>query len=387
MGHGRHAAATFAATAKEISNSGRSVTARGEEMVAKGEELHRLVDPRTGPRLSGNSMAEQPNGTYVLVHGVAMPVVNESDTTGSMMNYIDDIFRAMPGIQSCMIQSPSSPLSRYQAQVATGLIQDVYYSRRVKRQMLPYQISQFEGDNRIDEQMQLLVPAKQPNDTHTEDYQIAIYHLAFRVEATIWQYGLKGYAFITGDEIGHDYLSGSDAKEFLGVELAKQISAKEICQELLKKWNFFYLQVPGYRQRETTAWWTSLIGHERIIQLQDAADIPFVESVITGLTEGTIEPEGAVGYLTDFAASILGQASPEYTPDFMKNVKELSSSRISRIVESVMHIPFRAQADLPGFDKIPLAGDIFAAETDIWPVSSQTPQTVAPNTGGTDWTL
>lgn len=368
MGRGRHNSQTYAATAAEIQSLGVAATFKGEERVRSGEGIHWLVDPRSkgGRRPSWNGYVQLPNGLWHLPDGIALPMVNLSDVTGSMENYIDDIFKALPGIQKYVVQGAKSPLRRYQTQLATGVITDIYY-HRMNEAWLPLQFSQFEGDNRIDEQMQLLVPPRCSNDTNVEDYQFALFYLARQIEATIWHYGLKGYAFIIGDEIGRDLVTPEDARQFIGVETGDRVATTRLCDEMLEKWHFAYLCVND--DSETIRWWGDRIGRERVIRLRHPEDIPYVEAVFCGLTEGTIDLSNAEAYLTETA--------------------DIGQSRAKDIVERVSHIPLRAQADLPGFNRIPLAGSVFAAEGDLWPVQDEEAAQALPKPDKVevDWAL
>src|SRR3989344_1879826 len=143
-----------------------------------------------------------------------MPVKTEFDTTGSMGGNVEIAFRVLPNVQNLLVQGPRAVLKRYHTQIATGIIQD-------KVDRYPYLVSMFEPDNEVERQMGLLVPDRSGGDA-TEDYQIGLFATAYLTKTSISRYGLKGYYFVVGDEIGRDELDKKVLKQVFGPDVMEK---------------------------------------------------------------------------------------------------------------------------------------------------------------------
>ena len=210
--------------------------------------------------------------------------------------------------------------------------------------------------------MGLLVPERSGGD-NTEDYQIGLFAAAYLTDASITKYGLRGYYFAVGDEIGRDTLDpygqllkktfGSktdEVEKVLGNTSARSLRTVNIGKILLRNWHGFFLQVG--RNRYTTDWWSDTLGKERVVQLPRTEDLAEVQAVIIGLTEGVLDLQSAV--------------------DFLKESK-VSATEAKRIVEACSGIPIGLQTTFANFDKIPMAGARFASRDDIWPIGTDVP--------------
>ncbi|HEY4484464.1 MAG TPA: hypothetical protein VI978_01940 [Candidatus Paceibacterota bacterium] len=363
---------TYAATSDTVRTvGGGRATYEGERRAQEGKGLDRLVDPKSfdGGRESNNLLLPQADGKFLLQFGTAMPVKSDLDTTGSMGNNVDIAFRVLPKKLGLFVQGPNAVLKRYHVQIATGVVQD-------RDDQFPYQVTQFEPDNEIDRQMGLLVPNRAGGDS-TEDYQLALYYTGYRTKTAISKYGLRGYNFIAGDQIGRDILGRTVTRRVLGgqVELPKGFETVQLGKKLLENWHAFYLQV--FDTDYVTSWWRQVLGQDRVVILPRTEDLAEVEAVIVGLTEGVLDLKTSVDFLTE---SGVGKTDAK------------------KIVEAVAGIPLKAQANLKNFDKIPMAGAIFASRDDIWPISGSVSK-AGPKTGKSktdkkkkkeseeDWTL
>lgn len=337
---------TYESSRKAVEHDGGRATRAAELQSQKGLGVDRLVDPksRNGWRESNSLLLEREDGRFNLVYGVALPIRTDVDTTGSMGGEVDRAFKALSRSQQLLVLGPGAVLKKrpYQPQFAHGIIQDV-------RDRHPYLMTEFEPDNQIEVQMRMLVPERDGKDT-TEDYQLGLYSLGYLTRTSITKYGLRGYYFIVGDELGRPALYRSDAAAIFGKEAAPQsdIPVTELGEKVLKGWHAFYLQVgnEGY----VTNYWTNVLGRERVIILPRTEYIPEVQAVIVGLTEGILDLQTAT--------------------EFLIEVARLDETEARRVVRAVNHIPLGAQASLTNFDKLPLAGSVFAMREDIWPVEN-----------------
>jgi hypothetical protein len=341
---------TFRARATEATSRG-SATFEGEQRAREGKGLDPLVDPSKFEVIRGaNNLLVPKDDKFVLEFGVAMPVETDADTTGSMGGNVEILFGAMPKTQNLLVQGTNAVLRRYHTQIATGVMQD-------KVDKFPYERSQFEPDNEVERQMSLLVPEKGGGDS-TEDYQVALFGVAYLTKASITQYGLRGYYFPVADAIGRDRLEKDVLEQVFGPSVWEKAfgtakapqslpSNKDVAKKLLEDWHAFFLQVKT--DPYTTRWWANLLGAERIVRLPRTEEIAEVEAVIIGLTEGVLDLQTAA--------------------EFLRNAK-VSREKTVGIIEAVRGIPIGLQKTFPNFSKIPMAGAIFADREDIWPIGT-----------------
>jgi hypothetical protein len=370
---GSHSSRVHEEMTREAMMAG-SVTHLGEEREVQGLGLDPLVDPSQHGviRFSQNLLIPDEGG-LLLTEGVAMPVKSDADTTGSMGKNIEIAFNALPKVQGLLVQGPNAVLRRYHTQIATGSIQDVV-------DKYPYRVSQFEPDNEVGRQMKMLFPERQGGDS-TEDYQIGLFSTAFLTQTSISQYGLKGYYFVIGDEIGRDYLDFHALTRVFGPMVLEKAFGQQSSQSylpgtaetiisLLQNWHVFFLQVDNHYH--TTNWWNRLIGPERVVKLPRTEDLAEVQATIIGLTEGVLDLQNAA--------------------DFLSSDAQVSGNYAQRIVQAVSEIPIAAQRNFANFAKIPMRGTKFASREDLWPIDanptamSEDP-CIDPPGIGIDWRL
>jgi hypothetical protein len=338
---------TYNSRAKTAKSEG-SATFEGEQRAKQGKGLDPLVDPSKYDVIRyANNLLVPKGDEFVLEFGVAMPVESNLDTTGSMGGNVDIAFKVLPKVQNLLVQGKNAVLRRYHTQIATGVIQDVADS-------FPYQRSQFEPDNEVERQMGLLVPEKYGGDS-TEDYQYGLFAAAYLTKASITQYGLRGYYFVVGDEIGRDGLKKTDLERIFGPTVMEKAfgpnppkslpSTREIGAKLLENWHGFYLQVGN--NSYTTNWWSEVLGKERVVILPRTEDIAEIQACIIGLTEGVLGPRNILDFLDE---------------------EKVERQRSAKIIEAVREITIGLQQTFPNFSKIPAAGAKFASRDDIWPI-------------------
>lgn len=344
--------ATFKTREAEVKATGRgSSTFEGEQRAQAGKGLDRLVDPKEMGviRMAKNLLVPQED-FFVLEFGAAMPVLSLLDTTGSMGGNVDVAFRVLPKVQNLLVQGRNAVLARYHTQIATGVIQDM-----VDR--FPFQWSQFEPDNEVERQMGLLVPDRNGGDL-IEDYQLGLFGAAYLTDTSIAQYGLRGYCFIVGDQIGRGEIRFRDLQKVFGPQVLEKAfglnasqdipSLAETAQKFLQNWHGFYLSVGN--NEWTLAWWRNLLGRERVIVLPCTDDLAEIQACIIGLTEGVLDFQSAQDFLKEAAVA------PE---------------RAVMIIEALKNMPVGLQKSFPNFNRIPLVGSKFASREDIWPMGSR----------------
>lgn len=326
-------------------------TARAEQSAHETGKLNPLVDPagygvirRSLPRLE-----QTKKKFWELTVGTPMPIETRLDTTGSMGGNVDIALGVLPNsYEQCKDVLPG-----YDLQIATGIFGDVsdrFVLCRPQFEMVA---------DKIVEQLTLMVPERDGGDT-PEDPHYGLFGAAYLIDAYLHRIKLKSYDFTVSDAPARDRLDERELRRIFGkevfekvVENGHQISVRdlptttEVVQDLLMHTHAFFLQVGPHP--ETTRFWTSVFGRDRVIVLPSTELLPQVQATIIGLTEGTLDLKTV--------------------PKFLEH-GNVSNGDAKEIVRSVANIPIGAQAVLPNYSKRPQKGDLFKEKTDLWPISS-----------------
>lgn len=355
MGKNTFSRAAYAAVATRVETLGKGTTHfAGAQRQAEGKGLDPLVDP-AGYGLIRKSLPryiEAGDDTLRLACGIPMLEETRFDTTGSMGGNVDLAFRSLPQMYSLLAEGGMPVLGRYDPQIINSIFGDV-----VDRYVL-YR-SQAEMDEKIAEQLTLMVPEKSGGDA-TEDPQYGLFGGAFLTDAFINRYGLKYYDFTVTDAPGRERLNRETLIRVFGPTVFDRVkenghvieeqalpTTKEVVAELQQRAHAFLIQIE--ESQRTTDFWTEIFGTEHLIVIPDTGDLPYVQAAVIGLTEGVIDLQSTEEYLRSVGCD---------------------ADVARRITRSVAGIPIGAQATLPGFSKIPAKGSLFAKKGDLWPIDA-----------------
>lgn len=354
---------TYEQTKDDVTRGGTQGATDDAEKKAKQGILDPSVDPKgmgsLGPtRLSLNRFEKQ-GDLWVLTTGTAIYESTVFDGTGSMGGNVDIAFGVLP-MSYGMLAGGSNPLlKRYDLQISTAVFNDVDdLHDDSNAQIITW--TQFEMDEKIALSMAKLVPGRNGCGNGKEDSQFAIFGAAYLVKAVINAYGLKGYHFVVSDEPVEEKISYTWLKKIYGEDVLDHVKANghkmdannipdtaKAVMALQDTAHAFFLQVA--RRSDVSRQWRGLYGAEHFVMLPRGTTdyLHYVEAIIIGLTEGVLDLKSAINYLCDC---------------------KVDSDDAKAIVDSVAHIPLRAQVMPPNFDKLPKAGDLFREKTDLWPV-------------------
>lgn len=334
-----------------------SSTYSGKQREKEGLGLHELVDPKAFGviRRSLSWYDPVPGDLFKLLRGVAMLEETRLDTTGSMGNNVDVAMRVLLKTYELYKKVQNPVLGRYDVQMITAIFGDVCDKYVLCR-------SQAEKDERIAEQMTHMVPEGQGGDT-TEDPHYGIFGGAYLTSADINRYGLKYYDFTITDAPTRDTFSPHTLKRVYGEEVFDKLkengfemnesnlpNLKQVVKDLQKKAHAFVLLV-GDGEREH---WEEYYPKEMIIVLpkighnEPTEFLSEIKASIIGLTEGTL--------------------TLQTIEEFLVNDAHRSKEEAKIIKRAVAGIPIGAQTMFENFDKIPLAGTLFKAKRDLFPM-------------------
>lgn len=340
---------------REVHEKGGSATSAGKQYAKENKGLHPMVDPAGNGviRRSITRFVEE-GGKFIAKCGIAIHKEDLLDTTGSMKDNVDKAFYSLPRCYALLTAGKNPVLGRYDVQMATSIFGDVSDDFILGR-------TQFEMDEKIAEQMTLLVPEGKGDDS-PEDPHYGLFGAAYLTAAAINSYGLKGYHFHIGDETAHPSLLSDQLIRVFGKDVFEKCaengfqiqendlpSLKQIVADLLKKSHAFFLQVGSLPK--TTDFWAEIYGSERIVKLPRVEVLSEVQAAIIGLTEGVWDLQSVEEHL----------------------IKEcdVDAHEAARIVKAVAGIPIGEQMKLENFSKIPPKGSVFINKTDLWPVVSE----------------
>ena len=328
-------------TVREMAERGESVHSEGERIYRQTGKLNQNVNIFGVKRMSRNAFVKNDDGTCLLLRGIKMPTISQTDGTGSFGENVAKAFFAMEGLYARL-----NNFDKYQIDLSVSVVQDVSDRHPV------VQMAEFESDNRAAEHVKMLIPDKDGGDA-IEDYDLGLWYVDNCVETDIVNYGLKGYYFLLLDNIGRGVVHTNGVENHLGHKMqGSSIKTEKICENLLTKWHLFCIQADG--SDNTTRWWQDKMGEGRVIVIDDSDLLAEVQAGLVYVTE-TINPteNGLYQFLLE------GESNKKNT--------EKEARKVWQWLQ-IAKQHFGAQANLPGYDKIPKPGDIFANYRDVWPI-------------------
>lgn len=362
MGRDPFSETRYRGVADDVKKEGGSATHKGEQRHREGKGLHELVDPKGyGVIRISNGPREKKGKKFILVRGVGMLLESLIDTTGSMGNNVDKAFDVLPKTYNLLANGKQAVLGRYDIQIINAIFGDELDDYILCR-------SQAEMDERIAEQLRLMVPCRNGGDT-TEDPHYGLFGAAYLTKTEVARYGLKHYHFLTTDAPTRTRLTMTNLKKVFGdsvLERAKENgfeftesklpNVQQIVKDLLKSAHAFMLQVDS--DSGVTAEYEGYYGEDRVIKLPGGTVnfLPEVQAAIIGLTEGVLNLQNLEEYLVTEAQLKLADAKS--------------------IAKAVSKIPIGLQTEAENFDKIPLKGAEFATKDALWPIGSDAAEEV-----------
>ncbi len=344
----------YAGESAKVAAAGGDASHAGRQHYEATGALHALVDPAGYDlvRKSWPRYDELVNGKFRLGVGVPMLVENLFDTTGSMASNIRLIFDSLPKQYDLLTAGANPLLGRYDVQIMNAMFGDVEDKFVLAR-------TQAEMDVRIAEQLVLMIAEGKGGD-EPEDPEYGLFGAAFLTDPFINRYGLLPYHFMTTDATSHGRVDKRHLIRVFGETVFERCSdngfpmdqrdfpsgTDEIMSVLKKRAHAFAIMVG----RDSVNYWRRYYGDEHVVVIDTTKHIAYVEAAIIGLTEGVLDLQSVVGFLTETGCS---------------------ATVAREIQRAVAHIPLGAQTLFPNFDKIPGKGAVFANKHDLWPVAEE----------------
>ncbi len=214
------------------------------------------LDPATVSFRESRDSAENPLST---------PIIVAVDQTGSMGFLAESLIREGLGtlVESIYERKPVTD-----PHVMCMALGDAWADRS------PLQVTQFEADIRIAEQLAKFYIEGNGGGNNFESYNLPWYFAATRTRCDAWlKRSKKGFLFTVGDEPPPPELVAAHVKKFLGGGLQRNLSTVEVLKLASQTWEVFHIitEEGSYfrtRPRQTKEGWSKLLGR-RSIALSD----------------------------------------------------------------------------------------------------------------------
>lgn len=214
-------------------------------------------------------------------HPASTPIVIGFDETGSMGENPAILQRELKALFGMLVRrdAVSDP------QIAIGAYGDTECDR------VPVQLSQFESDNRIDDNLDNVYIEGLGGANHGEMSTALAWFVARHVVTDAWEKRRKkGYVFLIGDECALS-VGRSEAKKFLGEAKPVTITPEMAFAALRERWDVWFLLIDNYhaRRQGSKRKYSRLLGADHVVTLETTRSAPAVIAAIIAMREGTIE--------------------------------------------------------------------------------------------------
>ena len=214
-------------------------------------------------------------------HPESTPIVIGFDVTGSMGENPAILLKSLKGLFGMLVRKDvvSDP------QIAIGAYGDTHCDRA------PIQLSQFESDNRIDDNLDNVFIEGGGGGNRGETSTALAWFIAKHVVTDAWEKrGKRGYAFFVGDECALE-VTEWQSRDFLGEPQGIEITPQEAFGALKEKWDVYFLLVDNYaaKMQNSRVKYADLLGEDHVIKLETTESAPAVIAALVGIAEETVD--------------------------------------------------------------------------------------------------
>lgn len=233
-----------------------STVGKTTDDIYASRSINKNLDPKGVKIRESRDSADNPNST---------PVIVALDVTGSMGILADVIAREGLGtlFTSILDRKPiSDPHVMFMA------VGDANYDSA------PLQVSQFEADNRIVEQLTQIFLEHGGGGNSFESYNLPWYFAAFHTaHDSIEKRGKRGYLFTVGDEEAPRALTKAQVKHFIGDDMEAEFTPLEMLELAQRMYDVFHIVIKEGNHakanlRAVMDSWYTMLG-QRVIPLDD----------------------------------------------------------------------------------------------------------------------
>jgi hypothetical protein len=233
-----------------------STVGKSTSAIYKSREIHPDLDPQGVAMRESRDSTDNPNST---------PIIVGLDVTGSMGILADTLAREGLGVLFSEILARKPVTDPHMMFMAIG---DAYCDRA------PLQVSQFEADARIIEQLTNIFLEGGGGGNNFESYNLPWYFAAQHTSVdSIEKRKKKGYLFTVGDECAPGPLTVDQIKRIIGDDITQDLPSKDILRMAEKMYHVFHVIVEegSYARSQpdrVLSTWKELLG-QRVLRLSD----------------------------------------------------------------------------------------------------------------------
>lgn len=241
--------------------------------IYSSSRMHKDLDPKGVLIRESRDSADNPNST---------PVIVALDVTGSMGMIADVIARDGLGVLFTEILD-SKPIS--DPHIMFMALGDANYDQA------PLQVSQFEADNRIVDQLTQIYLEHGGGGNGFESYNLPWYFAARHTEHdSLIKRGKRGYLFTVGDEEAPKALTKDQLSRFIGDTPEADFSPEDALHEAQRQYDVYHIIISEGSHASSNpdrVWdsWTALLG-EHVVRLSDHKKLGECIVSIIELAEG-----------------------------------------------------------------------------------------------------
>ncbi len=233
-------------------------TTRGKatDEIYASRNIHKNLDPKGVKLRESRDSADNPNST---------PVIIAIDVTGSMGIIADVLAREGLGTLFNEILDRKPITDPHMMFMAIG---------DANCDSAPLQVSQFEADNRIVEQLTQIYLEHGGGGNNFESYNFPWYFAAAHTEHdSMIKRGKRGYLFTIGDEEAPKALTRAQIEKFIGDTPEAEMSSEEMLADAQRKYDVFHIIIEegdyaSSHLSSVVSTWTALLG-QHVIRLAD----------------------------------------------------------------------------------------------------------------------
>jgi hypothetical protein len=219
------------------------------------------MDPRNVQMRESRDSKDNPLST---------PIILALDVTGSMGIIADKLAREGLGVLVEEILSRKPVTDPHIMVMGVG---DANCDRA------PLQVSQFEADIRIAEQLKDIFLEHGGGGNHFESYNLPWYFAATKTDIDCVNRGKKGIIFTFGDEQCPPSLTKEQIRRYLGDNVSKDLTSAELLKMASQKYDVYHVVIEegDYARRDKKGVydsWKKILPDDRIISVKDYTKLP-----------------------------------------------------------------------------------------------------------------
>lgn len=201
------------------------------------------------------------------------PIIIALDCTGSMAGVLGEAFKGFGQLMADIYDH--EPVT--DPHILASIFDDVAVGERY-----PLQVTQFESDKVILDQLKELFITRNGGGNSFESYHLPLYFALHCTDCDAFNEGRKGFLFTIGDEQVPQDLTKEQLKAVFGNDFAcpEPYSYEGLVEALSENWHVFHVMVEQgshmrFARDKVIEGWTTLLG-QRAILLSDITKLPEV---------------------------------------------------------------------------------------------------------------